>query len=103
MPECQACGKTENLEMGETTTGKPMLLEIRRVPHFAVCPKNGAKPKKAKPGHAKTVARDAVAESAKLLRDMNYTKAEAADMLKDIPEAAPEDMVLAAITKMGEG
>ncbi len=65
--------------------------------------KNGAKPKKAKPGHTKTVARGAVAEAAKLLKDMRYTEGEAADMLKDIPEAEPEAMVLAALTKMGAG
>ena len=97
-PVCRDCGLSEDLEWGKTKAGKPILMQVRRIPHLVLCPakKNGAKPKR-----AARAAPDAIAESAKLLRDMNYTKAEAEAMLKDIPEAEPEDMVLAAITKKG--
>jgi hypothetical protein len=63
--------------------------------HIAATRKNGAKP-----GHTKTAASDAFTESAKMLKEMGFKNAES--LLSDIPEAAPEDMVLAALTKMGE-
>jgi hypothetical protein len=97
---CGDCGLAEDLEWNTTKAGKSYLVQVRRIPHHVICPakKNGAKPKK-----AKAVVTNAVAKSAKLLRDMQYTAAEAQAMLKDIPEAEPEDMVLAALTKMGAG
>lgn len=102
MPECDACG-SQDVAWRESKGGGFYLVDTKR-PHF--CPKrakkeskNGQKPaKKAK----RAPAPDSPAEE--MLREMGYKReGEAADMLKDIPEAAPEAMVLAAITKMGEG
>jgi hypothetical protein len=59
---------------------------------------NSQKPAKARRQSAKS--RDGPATVAEaMLYDMGYK--DYTDMLRDIPEAAPEDMVLAAITKMG--
>jgi hypothetical protein len=103
-PVCRDCGRAEDLEWGKTKAGKPILMQRRLVPHFALCPahiaavrKNGAPARR----QSRKSGDSPAPYAAKLLRDMNYTKAEAADMLRDVPEGEPEAMVLAALTRMG--
>ncbi len=101
MTECRECGQTEDLEWGTTKAGKPILMQVRRVPHFAFCAvrKTGAKPKRESHVRVKPI----VAEAAKLLKDMQYTATEATDMLRDIPEGPPEEMIIAALKRKGAG
>jgi hypothetical protein len=105
MTTCRECGEAIQF-LPHPKTGKstpyddplpPPPNHYQSKAHIDATRKNGAKPRK---GQASGPP-DQVGEAGKLLRDMNYTKAEAAEMLKDIPEAAPEAMVLAALTRMG--
>ncbi len=106
MTECRDC-HLKNLEWGKTKDGKPMLYEVRRIPHFAVCK---AKTRQGKvPGAAKNGSRGPSVPGKPgfkgalgLLIDMNYKRAEAKELLRDIPEGPAETMVLAALKRKGE-
>ncbi len=109
MPECRDCQEPIQF-LPHPKTGKTTPYDDPLPPppnHYqsrihidAMREKNGAKPKRVR----RAVAGGSPATPAEaLLRDMRYTKDEALAMLEGIPEAAPEDMVLAALTRMGEG
>jgi hypothetical protein len=96
--KCRDCGESIQFLDGDKRPYDltPRIHYANKI-HIAAVRKNGAPTRR----QSRKSGDSPAPYAAKLLRDMNYTKAEAADMLKDIPEGAPEDMVLAALTKMG--
>lgn len=99
MPECRDCGsKDVAYRIGKN--GKPYLIDTKR-PHF--CPKRA---KGSGPATAAKVARqpgdsDSYRDAKLGLMALRYKPTEAEELLQDIPEGAPEDMVLAALKKQG--
>lgn len=93
-PVCRDCGK--ECVWGKTKAGARILYDLGP-PHFVRClAKNGVKPKKAPSGgHPLTKAE----EASVMLREMGYKDAK--DLLRDIPEGEPADMVLAALKRKG--
>ncbi len=89
MTICRDCGE-EGLEWAKRKDGKPYLVQVRRVPHFAVCPakKNGAKPKRAIPKSVKV--NPAIGEAQAGLMAQGWKSRQAQGMLCELPLAILE-------------
>lgn len=103
MTECRDCGLAEDLEWGETKAGKPILMEIRRVPHFAICPakKNGAtarrQPRKSGDSPATEAALEAL--TGKPPRGLGFKVREAKGMVERVPAAVIDARDVAEIVR----
>jgi hypothetical protein len=99
---CRDCGK-KRLVWVTTDNGEDVLYELG-APHFVHCPatrKNGAKAPRQPRKSGDSPATEAHELAVAGLMALRYKVTEARDMLKDIPEGEPAEMVKRALQKMG--
>jgi hypothetical protein len=84
--KCHDCGLAEDLEWAYAKDGKPYLVQIRRVPHFALCSakkgsKNGQKPAR----KAKAAVNPAIRDAQAGLMSQGYKSRQVQGMLAELP------------------
>lgn len=94
MITCRDCCR-QRLVWVTVGNGRHVLYELG-APHFVHCPKkNGA-------GDYQSAHSENALVAIEALRALGLLVREAKDMLKDVPEAEPDVMLLAVLQKMGE-
>jgi hypothetical protein len=98
MPSCPHCG-LEGLELATGKNGRPYLVQVRRIPHIALCAARKKTGKKPKAGPAPQPEGPGWVDAKLGLVALGYKHGEAKDMLEGVPEGEPDDMIRAALQK----
>ncbi len=93
--KCRDCGK-KRLVWVTASNGQNVLYELGP-PHFVRCPNKDG------PGDYQAAHSENALVAIEALRGLGLLMREAKELLKDIPEGEPTDMVLAALKKKGAG